>query len=48
LPGFTSTAEIKSDQSITIKRERERERERERGKCSSRPTRGSYLAIRGV
>jgi len=27
LPGFTSTAEIKGDQSITIKRERERERE---------------------
>jgi hypothetical protein len=27
LPGFTSTAEIKNDQSITIKRERERERE---------------------
>jgi len=25
LPGFTSTAEIKSDESITIKRERERE-----------------------
>jgi hypothetical protein len=42
LPGFTSTAEIKSDESITIKRERER------GKYSNKPTRGSYLAIRGV